>query len=131
MSKADELMEAKILAKGLAAPRVSPEWIDNTIVDKEFWRPENTTLTVCVLTLKNGTIVVGESACVSPENFDAEIGEDIAYSNAREKVWALEGYLLKERMYQDSNEHPDEDQIEDMLIDEMVERQEQDRIENL
>lgn len=58
------------------------------------------TLTFCVLTLENGFTVTGESACVSPENFDAEIGKKIAFQNAREKIWLLEGYLLKERLYQ-------------------------------
>lgn len=57
-------------------------------------------LTFCVLTLKNGFTVTGESACASPENFDPEIGRKIAYQNAREKIWQLEGYLLKEKLYQ-------------------------------
>ena len=57
-------------------------------------------LTFCVLILKNGFTVTGESACASPENFDAEIGKKIAYENARNKIWQLEGYLLKEKLYQ-------------------------------
>ena len=52
----------------------------------------------CILTLENGFTVTGESACASPENFDAEIGKKIAYDNAREKIWLLEGYLLKEKL---------------------------------
>ncbi len=51
------------------------------------------------MTLENGFTVTGESACASPENFDAEIGKKIAYDNAREKIWLLEGYLLKENLY--------------------------------
>lgn len=57
-------------------------------------------LTFCVLILKNGFTVTGESACASPENFNEEIGKKIAYANAREKIWMLEGYLLKEKLYQ-------------------------------
>lgn len=57
-------------------------------------------LTFCVLVLRNGFTVTGESACASPENFDAEMGRKIARQNAVNKVWALEGYLLKERLYQ-------------------------------
>jgi hypothetical protein len=53
---------------------------------------------VCCLTLKNGFTVTGESACASPENFDAELGRKIAFKNAREKIWQLEGYLLKEKL---------------------------------
>ena len=56
-------------------------------------------LTFCVLVLKNGFTVTGESACASHENFDAEIGRKVAYENARNKVWMLEGYLLKEKLH--------------------------------
>ena len=52
-------------------------------------------LTFCVITLKNGFTVTGESACASPENFDAEIGRKIARQNAVNKIWQLEGYLIK------------------------------------
>ena len=49
-------------------------------------------LTFCVLMLRNGFMVTGESACASPENFDAEIGRKIARENAINKVWPLMGY---------------------------------------
>ena len=55
-------------------------------------------LTFCVLVLKNGFTVTGESACASKENFNEEIGRKIARQNAVAKIWALEGYLLKERL---------------------------------
>lgn len=55
-------------------------------------------LTFCVLVLKNGFTVTGESACASPENFDAEIGRKIARQNAVQKIWPLMGYALKERL---------------------------------
>ncbi|WP_249451677.1 Gp49 family protein, partial [Escherichia coli] len=42
--------------------------------------------------------VTGESACASPENFDAEIGRKIARQNAVNKIWMLEGYLLKQKL---------------------------------
>lgn len=98
----DQTVENAIQAKGLNAPRLSPDQINQAIRSTQYWRPENTTLTVCVLTLKNGTAVVGESACVSPENFDAEIGKKIAFDNAKQKVWSLEGYLLKQRLFMDT-----------------------------
>ena len=50
--------------------------------------------------LRNGFTVTGESACASPENFDAEIGREVARLNAEQKIWALEGYLLKETLFQ-------------------------------
>jgi hypothetical protein len=55
-------------------------------------------MTVCALTLRNGYIVTGESAAASPENFDQAIGRKIARDNARNKIWALEGYLLREKL---------------------------------
>lgn len=57
-----------------------------------------TTLTVCALRLRNGFVVTGESAAASPENFDQAIGRTIARDKARQKIWALEGYLLRERL---------------------------------
>jgi len=57
-------------------------------------------LTVCNLTLKNGFNVVGTSACASPANFDKDLGQKIAYQKAVDQVWALEGYLLKQRLYE-------------------------------
>lgn len=55
-------------------------------------------LTICVLQLKNGFTVTGESACVSPENFDAEIGRRVARENAIDKLWPLLGYELQCRL---------------------------------
>ena len=84
------------------APKVTEELIDSKIIDITFTRLENTLITVCVLTLENGFTITGESACVSEENFDKDIGENIAYNNAKEKIWVLEGYLLKEQVYFDT-----------------------------
>lgn len=55
-------------------------------------------LTFCVLVLRNGFTVTGESACASPENFNAEIGRKIARQNAINKVWSLMGYELRCRL---------------------------------
>lgn len=55
-------------------------------------------LTFCVLVLRNGFTVTGESACASPENFDAEIGRKIARANAVQKIWPLMGYALKQKL---------------------------------
>ena len=61
-------------------------------------RPELCLLTFCVLVLRNGFTVTGESACASPENFDVELGRKIARQNAVAKVWPLMGYELRERL---------------------------------
>ncbi len=93
----DESIEAEIIDKRLDAPRVTPQRIESIIVGESFHRLTGT-LTVCVLTLENGFTVTGESACASPENYNEELGNKIAKSNAKDKIWALEGYLLKQRL---------------------------------
>jgi hypothetical protein len=91
-------IENEIMAKGLNAPRLTPALIDEQIIAEAFHVFPGTTMTVCALTLRNGFIVIGESAAASPENFDREIGEKIARDNARGKIWALEGYQLRTRL---------------------------------
>jgi hypothetical protein len=61
-------------------------------------KPPLNLLTFCVLVLRNGFTVTGESACASPENFDAEIGRKVARQNAVQKIWPLMGYELKSRL---------------------------------
>ncbi len=97
---ADEVaLEKELQAKGLNAPRLTPDLINATIVDEDYHVFPGTTLTVCCLKLRNGFTVTGESAAASPENFDQEVGRKIARENARNKIWAFEGYLLRERLH--------------------------------
>ncbi len=98
MSKDEAAIEQEIQRKGLNAPRLTPQHIDDTIADEAYYVFPGTTLTVCAMTLRNGFIVTGESAAASPENFDQEIGRKIARDNARNKIWAFEGYLLRQRL---------------------------------
>lgn len=90
--------EEEIVKKGLTAPRVTPERLEQVIVSEQYHVFPNTTFTACLLTLKNGYTVLGESACASPENFNAELGRKIARDNAKNKIWALEGYLLRQKL---------------------------------
>lgn len=94
----DESVEQQIQRKGLTAARITPYHVESTIVGELYHVFPGTTLTVCCLTLRNGFTVTGESACASPENFDQEVGRCIARDNAKQKIWALEGYLLRERL---------------------------------
>lgn len=98
MSKDEIAIENEIQAKGFNAPRLTPAHIDKQIVSADYHVFSGTTLTVCAITLLNGFIVTGESAAASPKNFDAEIGRKIAYDNARNKIWAFEGYSLRDRL---------------------------------
>jgi len=81
------------------APRVTPEDVKAKIV-KVLYKRMTDTLTVCVIIAQNGYNVTGTSACASPENYNKEIGEKIAYDEAFGKLYGLEGYLLKEQLYQ-------------------------------
>lgn len=118
----DQTIEQEIQAKGLTAPRITPADIEANIRSEHYFTAEEgmrgteaslntfaetgskygyqvlSLLTFCVLVLKNGFSVTGESACASPENFDAEIGRKIARQNAVQKVWPLMGYALKESL---------------------------------
>lgn len=114
----DSAIEQEIVAKGLTAPRVTPADIEANIHSEHYFTaqdgrlgatdfggavaiyPELKLLTFCVLILRNGFTVTGESACASPENFDAELGRKIARENAKQKLWPLMGYALKEQLYQ-------------------------------
>lgn len=110
-------IEQKIQAAGLTAPRVTPAEIESNIIAEHYFtardgvdmRPDVNDfaagvheslglLTFCVLVLRNGFTVTGESACASPENFNAEIGRVIARENAVNKIWPLMGYALRERL---------------------------------
>ena len=121
----DQQIEQEIQAKGLTAPRITPDDIEANIVSEHYFtardgrrgaiadgtyagieRPQPDEadlapldlLTFCVLVLKNGFTVTGESACASPENFDDEIGRKVARQNAVQKIWPLMGYALKQQL---------------------------------
>jgi hypothetical protein len=111
------MIEQEIVAKGLTAPRVTPTDIEAAIASEHYFTaregcegacggnggpyPESLgLLTFCVLVLKNGFTVTGESACASPENFDAAIGRKIARENAKQKLWPLLGFRLRDRLVQ-------------------------------
>lgn len=95
----EQQIEQEIQEKGLNAPRLTPDHIDAQITGQQFFVFPGTTVTICLLTLRNGFTVTGESACASPENFNEEIGRKIARDQARDKIWMLEGYLLKEKLH--------------------------------
>ena len=125
MSPTDESIEQEIQANGLTAPRVTPADIEANIASEHYFTARdgrlgaltNETyvgrerpvegdadlaplglLTFCVLVLRNGFTVTGESACASPENFDAEVGRKIARKNAVSRIWPLMGYELRSQL---------------------------------
>ncbi|RLC12732.1 MAG: hypothetical protein DRI24_16985 [Deltaproteobacteria bacterium] len=96
--KTEQETEADIIKAGKTAPRLTPEYIDSCIADTQYHVFAGSQTTVCCVTLLNGFTVIGSSACASPENFDAQIGMNIAFRNARSEIWKLEGYLLKDKL---------------------------------
>ena len=121
----EQSIEKEIQEKGLTAPRITPADIEANIVSEHYFTaadgvvgayraggdvhpvggtPSEAThvslglLTFCVLVLRNGFTVTGESACASPENFDAELGRKIARQNAVAKIWPLMGYELRSKI---------------------------------
>ena len=117
--------EQKIIDAGAdKAPRITPDYIKSLIKSKVFFTAQegyrgnqlNTKypdeigdgdtsldlLTICVLTLENGFTVTGTSPCASPENSNFELGCTIAEQKATEQVWALEGYRLKQRLFEEA-----------------------------
>ena len=110
----DQSIEQEIVAKGLTAPRITPDDIAANISSEHYFTAADgirgandlecesgdplTLLTFCVIELRNGFTVTGESACASPENFDAEVGRKIARQNAIQKIWPLMGYELRSRI---------------------------------
>ena len=116
----DKAIEQEIQAKGLTAPRVTPQRIQDVIASEHYFTARDgciggelvqgqqvhdirgvdalSLLTFCVLVLKNGFTVTGESACVSPENFNAELGRKIARQNAVQKIWPPMGYELRSKL---------------------------------
>ena len=106
MSNNEKAIEQEIQDKGLTAPRLTPALIDATIDSETYTVLPSGRVTICEMTLKNGFVVLGESSCVSKENFNAELGQKIARENARNKIWELEGYLLKQRLFETQNPMP-------------------------
>ena len=105
----DQTIEQEIVAKNLTAPRVTPADIEANIAGEYYFTGDEATksspqmeglnlLTFCILVARNGFTFTGESACASPENFDAEIGRKIARQNAIQKMWQPMGYELKQRL---------------------------------
>lgn len=100
MSKDEAGIEQEIQAKGLNAPRLKPEDIDVVIKEEHYVVMPTGTVMICQLVLKNGFTVTGEAGVVSRENFNYEIGKKISRTNARDKIWQLEGYLLRQRVFE-------------------------------
>ena len=86
-----------------SGPRVTMEDCENQVMAEDYHVFRGTMLTVCCITMNNGFTVTGESACAAPENFNENLGREIARKKAIDKIWLLLGYDLKQRLYQIAN----------------------------
>lgn len=99
----EAVMAGEVLDKAIAAqpyPKVTKDSIEAKIAKVDYLVLPDSTVTLCNITLKNGYSVRGESACVDPRNFNLDIGKGLAYKQAFDRLWPLEGYLLAESRFQ-------------------------------
>ena len=73
--------------------------VNETIAQETYLVMPDGRTTICQLTLLNGFTVIGTSACVDPDMFDLKAGRRIAFENARQQIWQLEGYLATQDAY--------------------------------
>lgn len=83
-------------------PKIEPEDLEKAIASEAYHVFPGSCLTVCVLTLNNGFTVTGESACADPGNFKEDIGRTISRRNAKDKIWSLLGFMLRDQLYRAS-----------------------------
>lgn len=119
-------IQEDIEARASVAPRVTPADIEDEIASEFYFTAADgyrsapcfdpngqptdclpppaplELLTFCVLVLRNGFTVTGESACASPQNFDADIGRRVARQNAVNKIWPLLGFRLRDRLVREA-----------------------------
>lgn len=129
MIDSDSVVEAMIKDKGLTAPRVMPKAIDALVASLNFHLHSypGTTVTVAIATLPNGfECGIGKSACASPENYNKEIGDKVAIDNARDaarqKLWELEGYVLKKQLSAPAPSFQDRVRLEKAELDNKIEK---------
>lgn len=91
----------ELAAKGATGPRITPDMLVSLIVAEQYHHFEGTTVMVCALTLVNGYTVIGSAASASVDNFDEEIGKKVAKTEAINKIWPLEGYRLKQQLFEE------------------------------
>lgn len=81
--------------------KITAATIEDQIKATEYYVWPGTTLTLALIKLENGFNVLGQSACIDPDKFDAETGRRLARKDALEQIWPLEAYLLVEAKYQE------------------------------
>ena len=86
------------------ALQVNFEDLENLGAQAEYHRIDATTTVVCSLKLPSGFVILGQAACLNPENFDEEMGCELAYQDAMRKLWELEAYRVKQNAFEAEKE---------------------------
>lgn len=85
---------------------LTPEDIDAVIKSEKYEYP-SAGMTICILTLKNQTRVIGVNyGSIDPGRQDWAFGRQAAKEQAVEKVWELEGYLLRQKIMENQETKP-------------------------
>lgn len=95
------LNEAQVIVAQKTGKKVTESSIKAKIdsVNYETLVMGDTIGTLCIITMKNGWISTGFSAPADTTNFDKDVGQRYAYDNAFKPLWQLEGYLLRETLF--------------------------------
>lgn len=92
-------------------PTITEEYIAEIMENSEF--ETFTTFNKCTIVscrLPNGFVITESSACVNPEDYNAELGEEICFDKIADRIWELEAYRLQQWLWE-------EDMIDDVTED--------------
>lgn len=104
----------EVMQEKKTAPTVTQEHIDEIMSNSTF--EVDTLFNKCTMVacqLPNGFVIVESSACVSPENYDYKMGEEICMKKIKDKIWELEGYRLQSELYEMNKPDCDKHDYED------------------
>lgn len=94
--KVEEKVEEETLA-------ITEEYIADIMENSDF--EIHTVFDKCTVVscrLPNGFVITESSACVSPENYDEDMGAEICFDKIANKIWELEAYRLQQWLWEES-----------------------------
>ncbi len=99
MQSSLQVTDAESAAVQKTPNRVTLDALEAAIEKVVFINPEVAPqFTLAIVKMKNGYVVIGESAPADPANFNAELGQKFALENAKRKIWPLMGFSLCEKL---------------------------------
>ncbi|MDH1551010.1 Gp49 family protein [Pseudomonas juntendi] len=105
MIPTEQQVEQRIAILGLSAPRVTSAMIDALVESLTYdthYIPGTTTVLATSFLPSGFSVATDKSAAASPENFNLQLGIELAIAKckeiSRQKLWELEGYRLKQAL---------------------------------